>query len=446
MRTWTKEAVPKGIERNQSDPIAAVWSRHSDTSDSSDVSDIHGVQQPLVRDRALVVWSGLATLLGLVFIYDAGYARSLQQGRGPIPREFWMQGIFLVAALGAGLLAARISLEAWRRGARGLWFFTLLALVGLEFVGHEMNGAVRWYKLGPITLQPAEFAKVTAILYLAAALANRKRWPAKVKPARNWGHWLDTVGIPKLKRAMPLLWVFAGFVMIELEPDLGTGALIMATAFAMLWAGGVSRRSLAWCVGLAAVGVLFVVQLQPYRLERITTHFDRWSPANVDGIAYQTVQSELAMASGSLFGVGMGTGRAKHVMPAATTDFISATAAEEFGLLGWLVVAGALFAVTWRLLTLANRAPTPFGRLVLFGIGAWIGGQTLLNLTMANGTLPAIGIPLPFVSSGGSSLVALWVAIGIAQTALAPARVNKEANVAADRDGWRDGRPRLSRA
>lgn len=392
--------------------------------------------------------AGVATLFGLVFVFDAGYARSLQTGRGMIPREFWSQLFFTAIAAGVGLLAARIPIDAWRRMARPIWILTLAALGALMVrgVGHEMNGAVRWFRLGPITIQPAEFAKVSVVLYLAAALAYRKAWPAKLKVPENWALRIDSITIPKLKRALPLVWVGVALAMIELEPDLGTGFIVAFTAFAVLWAGGVTRRSLGWCMALAAVALLLVLQLQPYRLDRFSVHADRWNPANVDGTAYQTVQSELAMASGGMVGVGMGLGRAKYVMPAATTDFISATVAEEFGLIGWLAVAGTLGALSWRMLRRAADAPHPFGRLALFGFGVWIGGQTILNLMMANGTLPAIGVPLPFVSSGGSSLVALWIAIGIGQAALAPMPTSEEVPDAARGDGRRDGRPRLSRA
>lgn len=447
MRVWTKETPlkkeTKAVVRAAPNPDRSHW---ADPSSEAKPTDGPG-RAPLIRDYPLLWWSLAATMLGLVFVYDAGYARSIQQGRGPIPREFWTQAVFLLVSLGAAWLAARVSIEVWRRAARPLWFATLAALLGLEFFGHELNGAVRWYKLGPFTFQPAEFAKVAVVLYLAAVLANRKAWPKSIRPPANFALRFDSIWAPKLKRALPALWVAAGIVLIEKEPDLGTGFIVAAIAFAMLWAGGVSRRSLAWCAGLAAIMVVATILISPYRLERFASHSDRWNPANVDGVAYQTVQSELAMASGGLFGVGMGAGRAKHVMPAATTDFVSSTIGEEFGLFGWLAVTGVLFALTWRFLTLALRASADFSRLVLFGIGAWIGGQAVLNLTMANGTLPAIGIPLPFVSSGGSSLVALWIAVGLGQAALAPMKkLTKEAGDAAGGDGRRDGRPRLSRA
>jgi cell division protein FtsW len=162
----------------------------------------------------------------------------------------------------------------------------------------------------------------------------------------------------------------------------------------------------------------------------------------MDDLGYQTVQSEAGMAAGSLVGVGIGAGRAKHVMPAATTDFIMATISEETGLLGSLVVIGVIGLIVSRLWSLSRRSEDQFSSLVLGGTAAWIGIQTTVNVMMANGMLPAIGIPLPFISSGGSSLVALWAALGICQV-VAPERVPVEARDEARTDGWRDRRTYL---
>jgi cell division protein FtsW len=207
-------------------------------------------------------------------------------------------------------------------------------------------------------------------------------------------------------------------MVVEKEPDLGTAAIIAVTGFAMFVPGGVSKRSLAAAVVLAVSGCWLMIKHEPYRLERIENHIQRWSPKNVDDTSYQTVQSELAMATGGVTGIGVGNGRAKQVIPATTTDFIWATLAEEFGLAGSLVVLAVIAAFVWRLLQQSSRAPSRFGSLVLFGLGAWIGIQACVNVMMANGFLPAIGIPGPFLSSGGSGLIALWCAVGLSQSVL----------------------------
>lgn len=395
-------------------------------------------------DPLLFVLAAAATLIGAVMIFDAGYARSLQTGAGAIPREFRSQIIFSFAALFFGWMAANLSIERWRRLSVPLFFASLLSLLAVELIGKEMNGAKRWIEFGPISIQPAEFVKVTVILYLAAVFVGRKPWKARAQ-TKNWGEWLDFVFIPRMKRAMPALFVLVAVALVNKEPDLGTAAVIAATLFAMMILGGVSKKSLIAFALLGCVGIAVMTIQEPYRMDRILNHSQRWDPEHRDDVGFQTTTSETAMAAGGLAGVGIGSGRAKHLMPAATTDFILATVAEEFGLIGVYAVLGVLGGIVFRLLALARGAQSFYGQLVLCGTAAWIGLQTCVNVMMANGTLPAIGIPLPFVSSGGSSLVALWVAIGICQAAVAQ-RVPKEAEVEARSDGRWDRRPRFSRA
>jgi cell division protein FtsW len=398
-------------------------------------------------DPTLFFLAMLATGLGLLFIFDAGYARSLKDGFGTIPREFKSQLIFLPVALFVGAFVARVRPEAWKKWSRLLWVMAFVSLVlpMLPGIGVELNGAHRWIKLGPVMIQPAEFAKVAVVIYLAGAFAGRAAWPTKIKPQKDMAKWLDNIAIPKLMRFLPALWVLMAVYLIEKEPDLGTAAVVAAVAFSMFFIGGISKKSLIWATVLAFLGVIFLVQQEPYRLERIANHSSRWSAENMDDMGYQTVQSEMAMASGGLTGIGIGGGRAKHVLPAATTDFMLATIGEEFGLIGVLVALGVLGALAFRLFVLAAQAPTAFGAMILCGVGAWITIQTCVNVMMANGFLPAIGIPLPFYSSGGSSLVALWVAMGLCQSALAPVPVKEEGS-AADRYRWGNRRTRLSRA
>jgi cell division protein FtsW (lipid II flippase) len=166
----------------------------------------------------------------------------------------------------------------------------------------------------------------------------------------------------------------------------------------------------------------------------------------VDDIDFQTDQSELAQANGGMLGVGPGSGRAKHVLPAATTDFVMATVGEEFGLVGVTLVIAVLFLMCVRLYSLAMKTKGEFGSLVLIGMASWIAIQTCTNVMMANGALPAIGIPLPFISYGGSSLLALWTGLGVCQSVLAPVKIKQEEPIAPNRDGGWHGRPRFSGA
>jgi len=392
-----------------------------------------------------------ATIVGALAIFDAGYARSIKADRGVIPREFLTQIMLAGVGLVAMLTASRIPAERLRRWATGIATLTVVALALVETpLGTEMNGVRRWIDLKVLMLQPAEFAKLGVVLALAAWFAGRKPWKPNLKGIRNWGHWMDRVAVPKLKRSMPAMFLLLVVFLIEKGPDLGTAFIVLVTGFCMFIFGGVSRRSLVACVVIGSVGVGVMTIQQPYRMDRIIHHGARWDDEHRDDVGYQTVQSETAMANAGALGVGVGAGRAKHMLPAATTDFVLATVAEELGLVGSLAVLGLLGAIAWRLLQLAERAATPFGRLVLMGISMWIGIQSAINVLMANGTLPAIGIPLPFISSGGSSLLALMLAMGVAQSmAMQPAvdhAVVEEGANEAGRDRRGHGRTRLSRA
>ena len=369
-------------------------------------------------DWGLFIWSLVATCLGVFFIFDAGYARSIQANHGPIPREFRAQLIFFFLSVFIYYLTSTIRPNFWKKYAKPCFWlcFMTLILVEIPGLGVEMNGAKRWLGFGPFSIQPAEFMKVAVILFLAAVFWNRPQFTPYKKMTKNWGEWMDKKFVPKMKRIWPAVWVLIAVYIIEREPDLGTAAVIIATSFAMMFLGGISKKSILTISILGLLGVGFLVTLEPYRIERILSHGARWTPEQLDDMGYQTTQSETAMAGGGLVGVGIGSGRAKHMLPAATTDFIMATIGEEFGLIGALAILAIIGWITVRIIRQAMSIGDRFAQLFLYGTAAWIGIQTCVNMMMVNGTLPAIGIPLPFISSGGSSLLALWAALGICQS------------------------------
>lgn len=372
------------------------------------------------HDWPLFILSLLATLVGILFIFDAGYARSIQHGHGIIPREFKGQLIFLVVSLVTYILCLRISGDKWRRWSKIIFSlsFGSLILVEIPGIGMELNGARRWIGLGPIMIQPAEFMKVALILYISSVMMRHTSFTRPTKKITHWSVWMDYIFLPRLIRWTPAFLVLCSTILIEKEPDLGTAAVLVVTGFIMFVIGGVSKESVLIASLMGIMGITFLVKKQPYRLERILNHSQRWSPEMLDDLGYQTTQSETAMAGGGLFGVGIGAGRSKHMLPAATTDFILATIAEEVGFLGACGVICLLGGITIRLVVLGQQNKNRFTQMVLYGTASWMGIQTCTNIMMANGSLPAIGIPLPFVSSGGSSLLALWIAIGICQSVL----------------------------
>ena len=396
------------------------------------------------RDPVIVVLAILATLVGLLFIFDAGYARSIQKTGSPLPGEFRMQVLYLLGSLVIYGIAANVPLNWYQRAAPWLWAATLVSLALVDVIGHEQNEAKRWIKLGPITFQPSEFAKLTVILMLAAVFATRDKW--KPKPWRDWSEYMDRNFSPKIKRSWPWWAALAGVVLIEGGKDLGTAAILLLIILTMFVAGGVSWKSMLLIGLFLSTATLAVVYKQPYRVERIRNHFVRWNKNVVDDVGFQTTQAERGGAEGRGLGHGIGNGQVKQIIPAPTTDFIMATIAEETGLLGSAVVIALLGGICARLLALSLRAPDRFGALILVGSAGWIGVQTCTNVMMANATLPAIGIPIPFISSGGSSLIALWLMLGVSQSALVGFREEREVTHANRPHRWWHRRSRLSRA
>ncbi len=378
-------------------------------------------------DTILFGLSLLATLFGLIFIFDAGYARSIQAGHGIIPREFKSQLIFSILSIVSYFCIAKIPFSFWKKSTFYIFIIGVISVLLVEIpgLGKEMNGARRWLGLGPFLIQPAEFMKVGIILFLSKVFSIQPSSTPRINKPKNWGERLDHIIIPQSKTLISFTIVLLVSYLIEREPDLGTAAVIIATSFSLLILSNISLKLLFKIILIGILGIGFLVSMEPYRIQRIMQHTNRWQPQVMDELGYQTVQSEAGMASGGLVGVGIGSGRAKHMLPAATTDFILATIAEETGLLGVTSMLGILSWISFCLIQIGRRMECNHARLTLFGTSIWIAIQTSVNVMMANGTLPAIGIPIPFVSSGGSSLLATWIGIGFCASAIRQHTIHK---------------------
>lgn len=374
-------------------------------------------------DYLLYAAALVASLFGLIAIWDAGYAESAAQG-AMIPSGLYGQVILGFLGMLFGLFLQRVSPEKYKKLVWPIMIGTCLLLVGVLLLGKEVNGATRWFRLGKMSFQPSELAKLSCVIFIAAGFAGLKPW---VQPkVRRMGQWFGKVGLEKFIRALPLVPVLIVCGLIELQPDLKTAMVILITACFMMWAAGVSKKS------FATLGIVLVVLAgaliidKPYRLTRVASHWDRWSESKIDSIGYQTTQSETALATGGILGKGFGQGRAKYTLPEPTNDFILATIGEETGLIGSLVVIGLLGFVVMRLYNHGMQRIDRFEKLLLVGVSCWIGIQTITNILVANGFLPVMGVPLPFFSAGGSSLFALWLAIGVCQSVISSPNVRVE--------------------
>lgn len=383
-------------------------------------------------DYMLYAAAVVATLFGVIAVWDAGYAEAAAMGQ-MLPRSVITQGLYGIAGLVGAWGISQVAPRRIRQIAVPGMILISLLLVGVLFLGKEINGATRWYRFGPFSFQPSEVAKVFCIISMAAGFAGLTPW---VKPKwKNSRQWIGHVLIPKIQRAWPLLPVLIVVGLIEMQPDLKTACVISVTAGFMLWAAGVSKKSFALLGICAVVFAGAAIVDKPYRLTRLLSHSDRWSENKIDSIGFQTTQSETALAMGGVMGKGFGEGRAKYTLPEPTNDFILATIGEELGLFGSLLVIGLLGFITWRIYSQGMMRVDRFERLTMVGVSVWIGVQTVTNVVVTNGAVPVMGVPLPFFSSGGTSLFALWLGIGVVQAVVSSPNVVVEEGLSLENEG-----------
>ena len=274
--------------------------------------------------------------------------------------------------------------------------FTLLVLVLVPPFAQPINGTRRWLRLGPASFQPAELAKLALVVYLAAYLARRRE------------------GIGDFWRGLfpPLAIAIAFALLVLAQPDLGNCLTLIMVTFGLLYLAGVRLRHLGLVLAPALPLMILAIWMAPYRLRRITTFLDPW--ADQRGGGFQIIQSWLALGSGGLFGRGIGESKQKlFYLPESHTDFIFAVVGEELGFLGALGLLTLFVILIWRGLRVGVRAPDAFGAYLALGITVLIATQTLVNVGVVTGTLPTKGLPLPFVSFGGSALLMTMLSMGV---------------------------------
>jgi cell division protein FtsW len=351
------------------------------------------------RDLFLLLGSaGFLTVTGLVMVLSAG---SVTAAQGYDGNSFWyFQRQLVYAAVGVvgAVVIARMPPRVWRAIATPFLAVTVvLMLIASRTTSASLYGASRWIDLGPVTLQPSEFAKLAVVAFTATILA--RKWKLLDDPS----HLLLPLG--------PVVGLVAGLGM--LQRDLGTTVIICGAAFVILFVAGVRLRYLgtAGVVGLVIAGYLIVGEAY-----RRTRFFDAWlNPwADPQRSGYQLIQGLIAFGSGGWLGTGLGTSHAKwDFLPNAHSDFIFAVIGEELGLLGALVVLCAFVVLVYAGIRIAIHATDTFERLLAAGVIGWIGLQAVINLGAVTGLLPITGVPLPLVSFGGSALVVTLAGVGV---------------------------------
>lgn len=351
-----------------------------------------------LRSQGFDISIGIAgivlSMLGLLFIYDASsYSAELQLGDGF--HYVKTQAIALVLGIVLMTGIAFVDINKIKKSAPYVYIVSLI-LLGLVFVpvlGVESYGAKRWLNLGFFTIQPSEYAKFGMVIFMAKLLADS--------------------GVDKFCKMLALFGVCGAVaVLLLLEPNMSITICVLLVAVIMIFIGGAKLKHLLTLgVPLIGAGVALVFS-EPYRVRRLFAFIDPWASPLDEG--YQLIQSYYALGSGGLFGIGIGNSRQKYLfLPFAESDFILSVIGEEIGLIGVLLIVAIFLFIVVKGFLVAFRAKDRFSCYVATGISAVIAVQTALNIAVVCGAVPPTGLPLPFISAGGSSLVAYMVAVGI---------------------------------
>lgn len=354
--------------------------------------------KPMSSYYLLLGSTGALSALGLVMVLSASSIHSLGVN-GSSYAIVWRQFLFLLIAVPLGWVASQIPLASWRSMSRRalMGSIFILALVQIPGVSENVNGNRNWIALGPITIQPSEFAKFFMILWA--------------------GYMLSKVEVKNKTQTNVIYLLLPGFIavmiLIMMGRDLGTAVVYAAILIGLLFVSGIP---MSW-IGVFAVSTLgliaLLVALVPNRAQRFLAVLQPFAPEYYKLAGWQPAHSIMGFATGGLFGVGLGASRQKWGnLPEAHTDFIFAVIGEELGLLGTLCVLALFAALIFSIFRIALGSKDPMTRNICAGIGCWIGVQTVMNIGSATSVLPVVGVTLPLLSYGGSSLVATYIALG----------------------------------
>lgn len=355
--------------------------------------------QTKLGDKTLLIVVSVLLIFGLIMIASAGVIYSETR----FADEYYFFKHQLLYGVLPGILAlyffSKLDYHFWKKVAVPLFFASVifLILVFVPGVGSNVYGASRWIQLGPFSFQPSEMAKLAIIIYLAA--------------------WLESRGAQRIKDLfegmLPFLGIMGliGFLIMK-QPDTGTLGVIVLTSFAIFFVSGARIQHLASMGAMGVFALWILVKIEPYRFNRILTFLD--PGADPQGIGYQINQALLAVGSGGFFGVGLGHSRQKfNYLPEPVGDSIFAVIGEELGMIGATILIMLFVMLAIRGIKIAKNPPDMFGRLMATGITMWIILQAFINISANIALVPLTGIPLPFISYGGTSLIFLMAAVGI---------------------------------
>lgn len=348
-------------------------------------------------DFILIILTLTILALGLIMVYSASAIWADYRFHDSF---FFAKRQLLFAGAGviAMFLIMNVDYWSWRSWAKIIILicFVLLILVLIPGIGNVRNGSRSWIGVGAFSIQPSEFMKFAMIIFLAKYLSERQKQ------------------ITSFIRGMlpSLALVFSAFGLIMLQPDLGTGTVMVGTCMMMIFVAGARVSHFAGLGVLGIAGFIGLILSAPYRIDRITSFIDPWKDPL--GTGFQIIQSLFAIGPGGLFGLGLGKSRQKFFyLPESHTDFIFAIVAEELGFIGGSFILLLFALLFWRGIRIALGAPDLFGSILAVGIIAMIAIQVMINIGVVVGLIPVTGITLPFLSYGGSSLTLMLMAVGV---------------------------------
>lgn len=339
----------------------------------------------------------IISLFGLLMIYSASYVWAEYKFNDPY-KFLKTQGFFLIIGYVIMLIVANIDYRKYLKHSNLIFgiCFILLILVLIPGIGTVRNGSRSWFGIGGFGIQPSEFTKLGLIIFTSKYLSKNSKELRNIK-----------------KGVLPILIVlFSVFGLIMLQPDFGTGVVIVMSIIVLLFVSGVKMGFFIKIGILGLIGIVVLIIVAPYRMERIVSFLNPWSDPL--GSGFQIIQSLYAIGPGGLLGLGLGNSIQKHFyLPEPQTDFIFSIISEEFGFMGILIVASLFITIIYQGIKISIKCEDSFGKYLSFGITFSLAFQTLLNLMVVVGLIPVTGVTLPFLSYGGSSLLITLVSMGI---------------------------------
>ena len=335
------------------------------------------------------------SLLGLLMIYSSSYVWAEYKFNDPF-KYVKNQSLFLIVGILLMYLISKVDFKNYYKYANKIFLIGFVLLVLVLIFGTERNGSKSWFGIGSFGIQPSEFMKLVMIIFTSKYLYNNQKNIRNIR-----------------KGIIPILFLtFIIFALIMLQPDFGTGLILVMGVIGLLFIGGVDVKFFLKIGIFGIAGIAGLIMAAPYRLKRILSFLNPWQDPL--GSGFQIIQSLYAIGPGGIFGFGLGNSRQKHFyLPEPQTDFIFSIISEEFGFIGILIVSTLFIVIITLSIKIALNCENLFGKYLAFGIAFELGFQALLNLMVVVGLVPVTGVTLPFLSYGGSSLLITLLSMGI---------------------------------